>query len=187
VSKIRRDGAAVAAVEDYMRALQVSARDRAVAEAEEEVCEAWAQELARVRHVTELGVASTHAASQAVRMLVAEHQRVGNLAGLMRAQQQLEEAQERERRSEEAASVLLAVVAEEEEILAFAAEERDTTAVANRIWVSGAGRAVCALEVGPIDIDPGVAGTKNEAADAGTTAPGATEPDTDAPKPKDAS
>ncbi|HZP51009.1 hypothetical protein [Actinocrinis sp.] len=148
MSEIGRNsrGRTAAAVDEYLRALGRAARDQAVAEAEQEVCRVWSEELARVQHVTELGVASAHAATQAAQILVREEQRIGDLEGLARAQQQLERAKDQERRSGEAARVLLDVVAEEQELLAVAAEERETVALANRIWLSSAGRAVCAAE-----------------------------------------
>jgi len=165
VSEIRRNGGGrtAAAVDEYLRALDRAARDQAVAEAEEEVCRVWNEELARVQHVTELGVASAHAATQAAQILVREEQRIGDLGGLARAQQQLERAEAQERRSGEAARVLLDVVAEELELLAIAAEERETVALANRIWISSAGRAVCAAEA-----DEGVdSGIRLDASDSG--------------------
>ncbi|HEU5429755.1 MAG TPA: hypothetical protein VFU74_22930 [Actinocrinis sp.] len=148
MSEIRRNSGSrtAAAVDEYLRALGRAARDQAVAEAEQEVCRVWAEELSRVQHVTELGVASAHAASQAAQILVREEQRIGDLDGLARAQNQLERAEHQERRSGEAARVLLNVVTEELELLAIAAEDRETVALANRIWLSSAGRAVCAAE-----------------------------------------
>jgi hypothetical protein len=140
VGDIGRNNAA--AVDEYRRALRCSARDQAVAEAEEEVCRVWTDELARVQHVTELGVASALAACQAARTLVREQQRRGDLGALMRAQEQCERAGDQRRRSEEAARVLITVVAEEMELLSLAAEERDTIALANRIWVSSASQAL---------------------------------------------
>ncbi len=148
MSDIRRNsrGRTAAAVDEYFRALDRAARDQAVAEAEEEVCRVWGEELSRVRHVTELGVASAQAATAAARILLREEQRLGDLGGLSRAQQQLERAEQQQRRSGEAARVLLDVVSEELELLAIAAEERETVALANRIWLSSACRAVCAAE-----------------------------------------
>jgi hypothetical protein len=131
-----------AAVDEYRRALWCSARDQAVAEAEEEVCRVWTDELARVQHATELGIVSAQAACQAAQTLVREQQRRGDLGALMRAQQQYERAQDQQRRSKDAARVLLAVVVEEMEQLSLAAEERDTVALANRIWVSSASQAL---------------------------------------------
>lgn len=148
MSEIRRNGRGrtAAAVDEYLRALDRAVQDQAVAAAEEEICRIWGDELARVRHVTELGVASAQAASRAAQILVRERQRTGDLDGLAHAQQQLERAQDQELRSSKAAEVLLEVVAEELELLAVAAEERETVALANRIWLSSAGRAVCAAE-----------------------------------------
>jgi len=146
VSESRGNGAA--AVDEYRRALRCSAEDRAVAEAEDEVCRVWTEELARVRHVTELGVASAQAACQAAQMLVHEQQRAGDLGALMRAQQHLERAQDQQRRSEDAARILLTVVVEEVDLMTLAAQERDTVALANRIWVSSASQAVCEAETG---------------------------------------
>jgi hypothetical protein len=140
VGEIRSNGAA--AVDEYRRALRSSARDQAVAEAEEEVCRVWADELARVQHVTELGVASAQAACQAAQTLVREQQRRADPGGLARAQEQLEQAQGQQRRSEEAARILFSVVVDEMELLSLAAEERDTVALANRIWVSSASQAL---------------------------------------------
>ena len=141
MGEIRSNGAA--AVDEYRRALRSSARDQAVAEAEEEVCRVWTDELARVQHVTELGVASAQAACQAAQALVREQQRRGDdPGGLARAQEQLEQAQGQQRRSEEAARVLFGVVVDEMELLSLAAEERDTVALANRIWVSSASQAL---------------------------------------------
>jgi hypothetical protein len=146
VSDIRRDGdeCSPAAVDEYLRALGQSVRDQAIADAESAVCVVWGEELARVRNVTELGVASARAAAQAARILVREQQRSGDLDGLARAQQQLERARAQERRSDEAARTLLGVVSEEMEALALAAEERQTVALANRIRLATAGRAVWA-------------------------------------------
>ena len=83
MSDIRRNsrGRTAAAVDEYFRALDRAARDQAVAEAEEEVCRVWGEELSRVRHVTELGVASAQAATAAARILVREEQRIGDLSG----------------------------------------------------------------------------------------------------------
>ncbi len=150
MSDIRRDNVA-AAFDEYRRAVRYSARDQVVAEAEEEVCGVWTHELVRVRRVTELGVASAHAACQAAKILVREQRRIGNHGAVMRAQLQLEQARDQRRRSEEAARVLLAVVTEELDLLALAAEERDTVSLANRIWVSSASRAVCEAEIGGYD------------------------------------
>ncbi|MBS2966863.1 hypothetical protein KGA66_27770 [Actinocrinis puniceicyclus] len=150
MSEIRHDGGArsTAALDKYLRALGRAVRDQAVAEAEEVVCGVWAAELARVQHVTELGVASAGAAAQAARILVREQQRVGDLDGLARAQQQLERAQEQQRRSDEAARTLLKVVTEEMQLLALAADEREMVAMANRARLSTARRAVSAAQVG---------------------------------------
>ena len=144
VSEIGRNGRGrtAAAMDEYLRALDRSARDQAVAAAEEEVCRVWADELARVRNVTELGIASAEAASAAARILVREEQRIGDLDGLAMAQQRLEHAEEQQRRSGEAARVLLDVVTEELELLSIAAEERETVTLANRIRLTSARRAV---------------------------------------------
>jgi hypothetical protein len=154
VSEIRRK---TAAVDEYLRALHSSARDQAIAEAEEEVCRAWTEELDRVRHVTELGVASAQASYQAAQMLVRAQQSVGDLEGLTQAQQRLERAAGQQRRSHEAAEVLLDVVTEELELLALAAEERETVALANRIWVISAGRAACGAGIGGLRAGTGLA------------------------------
>jgi hypothetical protein len=132
------------ALDEYLRALGQAARDQVVAEAEEEVCRAWGDELARVQSMTEAALASADAACQIALTLVREHQRDGDLSALLRAQGRLEKARDQRRRSDGAAQVLLAAIDEELDLLALAAEERETVALANRIWVSSAGRAVYA-------------------------------------------
>jgi hypothetical protein len=161
VSDIRRNGhdRTTEALDEYLRALGRSARDQVVAEAEEEVCRAWADELARVQRVTETAVATARTASTTAQALVREHQQAGDLNGLLDAQGKLERAQDQERRSAEAARVLLTAVSEEQELLAIAAEERETVALANRIWISSASRAVYA------------AGTSEASSEAGSGGP----------------
>jgi hypothetical protein len=146
VSEIRRNGRdrTTEAIDEYLRALGRSARDQAVAEAEEHVCRAWSDELARVQRATKAAVASARTAARSARTLVREQQLTGDLSALLHAQRELERARDRERRSGEAADVLLAAVCEEQELLALAAEERETVALANRIWISSASRAVYA-------------------------------------------
>lgn len=146
VSEIRRNGRdrTTEAIDEYLRALGRSARDQAVAEAEEHVCRAWSDELARVQRVTRAAVASARTAAHSAQTLVREHQLNGDLSALLNAQRELERARDDERRSGEAAGVLLTAVAEEQELLALAAEERETVALANRIWISCASRAVYA-------------------------------------------
>ena len=161
MSDIRREGRdrTTEALDEYLRALGRSARDRVVAEAEEEVCRAWGAELAHVQRVTQAAVASAGMAAQAAGRLVREHQRTGDLNALLNSQRRLEQAREHERRSAEAARVLLAAVGEERELLALAAEERETVALANRIWISCAGRAVYAAGAhDDPDVGPGGAG-----------------------------
>lgn len=161
MSDIRRNGhdRTTEALDEYLRALGRSARDQVVAEAEEEVCRAWADELARVQRVTETAVATARTASTTAQALVREHQQAGDLNGLLDAQGKLERAQDQERRSAEAARVLLTAVSEEQELLAIAAEERETVALANRIWISSASRAVYA------------AGTSEASSEAGSGGP----------------
>lgn len=146
MSDIRRNGRdrTTEALDEYLRALGQAARDQAVAQAEEEVCRVWSEELAHVRQVTQAAVISAGAAYEAAMTLVNEHQRSGDLSALTRAQRQLEQAREHERRNSEAAETLLGAIAEEMDLLAVAAEERETVALANRIWVSSASRAVYA-------------------------------------------
>lgn len=161
MSDIRRNGhdRTTEALDEYLRALGRSARDQVVAEAEEEVCRAWADQLARVQRVTETAVATARTASTTAQALVREHQQAGDLNGLLDAQGKLERAQDQERRSAEAARVLLTAVSEEQELLAIAAEERETVALANRIWISSASRAVYA------------AGTSEASSEAGSGGP----------------
>ncbi|HEV2345651.1 MAG TPA: hypothetical protein VGS97_16250 [Actinocrinis sp.] len=130
------------ALDEYLRALGQAARDQAVAEAEEEICRAWDDELVRVQGMTEAALTAADAACQAALILVRTHQRDGDLSALLHAQDRLEKAREQRRRSDEAAQVLLVAIDEELDLLALAAEERETVALANRIWVSSAGRAV---------------------------------------------
>lgn len=146
MTDIRRNGhdRTTEALDEYLRALGRSARDQVVAEAEEEVCRAWGDELARVQRVTETAVVTARTACTTAQALVREHQRNGDLNGLLDAQGKLERARDHERRSAEAARVLLSAVTEEQELLALAAEERETVALANRIWISSASRAVYA-------------------------------------------
>jgi hypothetical protein len=141
VGEIRHNAAAVA---QYLRAMECSARDLAVAEAEAEVCRAWGEELDRVRRVTQLAVASARDAHEAARSLALAQQGVGDPAALDRARRRLEGAAVQERRSRDTAAVLLAVVTEELELLALAADEREAVALANRLWVASASRAACA-------------------------------------------
>jgi hypothetical protein len=146
VSDFRRNGhdRTTEALDEYLRALGRSARDQIVAEAEAEVCRAWADELARVRRVTETALAAARTASRSAQALVREHQQNGDLHALLDAQGRLEEARAHEQRSSEASKVLFTAVTEEQELLAIAAEERETVALANRIWISSASRAVYA-------------------------------------------
>lgn len=160
MSDFRRNGRdrTTEALDEYLRALGRSARDQAVAEAEAEVCRAWADELARVKRVTEAAVVSARSASRAARALVREYQRNGDLSALLDAQTELERAREQQRRGGEAARILLTAVTEELQLLALAAEERETVALANRIWISSASRAVYAAGVMDDDPDDGRGG-----------------------------
>lgn len=164
MSDIRRNGhdRTTEALDEYLRALGRSARDQVVAEAEEEVCRAWADELARVQRVTETAVATARTASTTAQALVREHQQVGDLNGLLDAQGKLERAQDQERRSAEAARVLLTAVSEEQELLAIAAEERETVALANRIWISSASRAVYAAGTSEASSEAGSGGPETD-------------------------
>lgn len=150
------------ALDEYLRALGRSARDQVVAEAEEEVCRAWADELARVQHVTQSAVATARTASQTAQALVREQQRRGDLNALLNAQERLERARAQEKRSAEAARVLLAAASEEQELLALAAEERETVALANRIWISSASRAVYAAGASDASSETGSGGSDND-------------------------
>lgn len=146
MSEIRRDGRdrTTEALDEYLRALGRSVRDQAVADAEELVCRAWIDELARVERVTKVALADAKTAVRTAQSAVREHQRNGDLSALLNAQRELERARDQQRRSSEAARVLLGAVTEEQELLALAAEERETVALANRIWISSASRAVYA-------------------------------------------
>jgi hypothetical protein len=146
VSEIRRNGRdrTTEALDEYLRALGQAARDEVVAEAEAEVCRVWGEELVLVRRVTEAALASAGTACQAAMTRVREYQETGDLDALLHAQQQLERARNQERRSTDAARVLFGSIGEEQELLAIAAEERETVALANRIWISSASRAVYA-------------------------------------------
>ena len=155
------------ALDEYLRALGRSARDQVVAEAEGEVCRAWGDELTHVRRVIQIAVATARTASKTAQALVREYQRNGDLDALLDAQQKLERTREHERRCTDAARVLLAAVCEEQELLALAAEERETVALANRIWISSAGRAVYAA---------GASGDSD-----GSSAAGSGGPETDRP------
>ncbi len=150
MSEIRRNGRdrTTEALDEYLRALGQAARDQVIAAAEEEVCRVWSDELAHVWRVTQAAAETAAAACQAAMTLVREHQRTGDLSALLSAQRRLERAREQERRSGEAARVLFGAIAEEQELLAAAAEERETVALANRIWVASAGRAVYAAGAG---------------------------------------
>jgi hypothetical protein len=162
VSDFRRNGRdrTTEALDEYLRALGRSARDQAVADAEEEVCRAWADELARVQRVTESAVGAARSASHAAQRLVRLHQEHGDLNALLEAQAELERARDHERRSAEAARVLVTACTEEHELLALAAEERETVALANRIWISSASRAVYAAGAGEDDADMGPDGAR---------------------------
>lgn len=146
MSEIKRNGRdrTTEALDEYLRALGQAARDEVVAEAEAEVCRVWGEELAHVRRVTEAALASAGTACQAAITRVREHQQTGDLEALLYAQQQFERARSQEQRSSEAARVLFGSIGEEQELLAIAAEERETVALANRIWISSASRAVYA-------------------------------------------
>ena len=148
-----------AAVCEYLRALRSSARDAAVAEAEAEICRAWAEELDRVQQSARLAIDSAEVACEMAQKLVRAHQETGDLDSLIDAQRRLERAGAQRRRSLEAADVLLDAVTDELELLSLAAEERETVALANRIWVDGAARAACAAGISgiigrPADFDP---------------------------------
>ena len=137
-----RGGKGEPAVGEYHRALLNAARDRAVADAEQEVCLAWAVELSRVGRMMRLGVESTQAACRAARTLLRDQQDAGDPARMVEAQQRVEEAEQQARQSVEAAEALLEVIGEEQELMARAAEERDLVAQANRIRLWSAWRAL---------------------------------------------
>jgi hypothetical protein len=130
------------AVDEYRRALLSAARDRVVAEAEDEVCAAWAAELAHVGHMTQLGVATARAACENARTLVWARQAVGDGRGLHDAQRQLEVAEEQARQSLAAADALLEIIGEEQELMSRAAEERLLMARAHRVRIRSAWEAV---------------------------------------------
>ncbi len=129
------------AVGEYRRALLSAARDRVVAEAEEEVCAAWAAELAHVGHMTKVGVATARAACEAARTLVRARQEIGDGRGLCEAQRQLELAEEQARQSMAAADALLEIISEEQELMSRAAEERLLMARAHRVRIRSAWEA----------------------------------------------
>jgi hypothetical protein len=138
-----------AAVNEYRKALLKAARDRAVADAEQEVCVAWAAELAHVGHMTRLGVATARAACDAARTLVRARQAAGDVTALSDAQRRLEFAEEQARLSLGAADALLEVIGEEERLMSHAAEERSQVEQANRARVWAAWRAVHGIEEEP--------------------------------------
>lgn len=129
------------AVGEYRKALLSAARDRVVAEAEEEVCAAWAAELAHVGHMTKLGVASARAACEAARTLARARQEIGDGRGLCEAQRQLEVAEEQARQSMAAADALLEIISEEQELMTRATEERLLMARAHRVRIRSAWEA----------------------------------------------
>jgi len=123
------------AVDEYRSALLGAARDRVVADAEQEVCLAWAAELAHVGHMTRLGVATAKAACDAARTLVRARQAAGDPQALSEAQRRLEMAEEQARQSVGAADALLEIIGEEQELMSRAAQERALVAKANRVRV----------------------------------------------------
>lgn len=123
------------AADEYRSALLGAARDRAVADAEQEVCLAWAAELAHVGHMTRLGVATAKAACDAARTLVRARQAAGDPQALSEAQRRLEMAEEQARQSLGAADALLEIIGEEQELMSRAAQERALVAKANRVRV----------------------------------------------------
>jgi hypothetical protein len=129
------------AADEYRRALLSAARDRVVAEAEDEVCAAWAAELAHVGHMTQLGVATARAACETARTLVRARQAVGDGRGLHDAQRQLEVAEEQARQSLAAADALLEIIGEEQELMSRAAQERLLMARAHRVRIRSAWEA----------------------------------------------
>lgn len=156
-----------AAVEEYRSALLGAARDRAVADAEREVCLAWAAELAHVGHMTRLGVATAKAACDAARTLVRAHQAAGDPQALSEAQKRLEMAEEQARQSVGAADALLEIIGEEQELMSRADQERALVAQANRVRVWSAWEAVRDIAgvdspspeldgLNPVDAVPGV-------------------------------
>ena len=129
------------AVGEYRKALLSAARDRVVAEAEEEVCAAWAAELAHVGHMTKVGVATARAACEAARTLVRARQEIGDGRGLCEAQRQLEVAEEQARQSMAAADALLEIIGEEQELMSRATQERLLMARAHRVRIRSAWEA----------------------------------------------
>jgi hypothetical protein len=160
------------AVDEYRRALLGAARDRAVAEAEQEVCLAWAAELAHVGHMTRLGVATAQAACEAARTLVRARQAAGDAPALLEAQRRLELAEEQARQSVGAADALLEIIGEEQELMSRAAQERSLVAQANRVRVWSAWEVVqsfaadwpCPELDGPDGFDPTAAAPTQSAA-----------------------
>lgn len=137
------------AVDEYRSALLGAARDRVVADAEQEVCLAWAAELAHVGHMTRLGVATAKAACDAARTLVRARQAAGDPQALSEAQRRLEMAEEQARQSVGAADALLEIIGEEQELMSRAAQERALVAKANRVRVWSAWEQV--RDVGGIE------------------------------------
>ncbi|HEU5331305.1 MAG TPA: hypothetical protein VFU73_01035 [Actinocrinis sp.] len=137
------------AVDEYRRALLGAARDRVVADAEQEVCLAWAAELAHVGHMTRLGVATAKAACDAARTLVRARQAAGDPQALSEAQRRLEMAEEQARQSVGAADALLEIIGEEQELMTRAAQERALVAKANRVRIWSAWEQV--RDVGGIE------------------------------------
>jgi hypothetical protein len=143
-----------AAVDEYHKALLSAARDRVVADAEQEVCVAWAAELAHVGHMTRLGVATARAACDAARTLVRSRQESGDPLALSEAQRRLELAEEQARLSIGAADALLEIIGEEQRLMSHAAEERAQVEQANRTLVWTAWRAVHGVEAAPPEENP---------------------------------
>jgi hypothetical protein len=144
VSDYRDDGDA--AVGEYRSALLSAARDRVVAEAEQEVCLAWAAELAHVGHLTKLGVASAQAACDAAREMVSARQAAGDQWALSEALYRLEIAEEQAQQSASAADALLEIIGEELDLMSRAACERALVARANRDRLVAAWQAAYGAE-----------------------------------------
>jgi hypothetical protein len=123
------------ALDRYNRALRQEARDKAVAEAEQQVALAWAAELVRMRLMAQDGLAEARSACQAAWAGVCAELGLGGPGEVAAAHLRLGQAQGELRESIEAARVILGSVIEELELISVAAERRESVARANRIRV----------------------------------------------------
>ena len=123
------------ALYEYNRAMLQEAQDRVVAEAEQEVAQAWAMDLLRMRQHAQEELFAAQVACRKAWAQVCAVRGLGESRRAAAAQLCLELAQDDLRRAVSAARMVVGTVAEQLELITAATEERSSLARLNRIRV----------------------------------------------------